>query len=39
MQMLHLQQLLGHAGSDMVADYYRGKTSEEVIQAASRLRF
>ena len=39
MHMLHLQQLLGHASSDMVARYYRGKTSEAVLQAASRVRF
>ena len=39
MHMLHLQQLLGHAGSDMVAYYYRGKTSEAVLQAAARIRF
>jgi integrase len=39
MQMLHLQQLLGHASSDMVACYYRGKTSQAVLQAAARLRF
>ena len=39
MQMLHLQQLLGHASSDMVAYYYRGKTSESVLQATARVRF
>jgi integrase len=39
MHMLHLQQLLGHASSDMVAYYYRGKTSEAVLQAAARVRF
>jgi integrase len=39
MQMLHLQQLLGHASSDMVASYYGGKTSESVLQAAARVRF
>jgi integrase len=39
MHMLHLQQLLGHASSDMVAYYYRGKTSEAVLQVAARVRF
>ncbi len=39
MHMLHLQQLLGHASSDMVAYYYRGKTSDAVLQAAARIRF
>lgn len=39
MNMLHLQQLLGHASSDMVAYYYRDKTSEAVLQAAARVRF
>ncbi|MGA8415774.1 MAG: hypothetical protein WB808_04065, partial [Candidatus Dormiibacterota bacterium] len=39
MLMLHLQQLLGHASSDMVAFHYRGKTSEAVLQAAARVRF
>ena len=39
MQMLHLQQLLGHASSDMVAYYYRDKTSETVLEAAARVRF
>ena len=38
MQMLHLQQLLGHLSSDMVAHYYAGKTSDAV-QAAARVRF
>lgn len=37
--MLHLQQLLGHASSDMVAFYYGGKTSEAAVQAAARIRF
>jgi integrase len=39
MHMLHLQQLLGHASNDMVAYYYRGRTSEAVLQAAARIRF
>ena len=39
MHMLHLQQLLGHASSDMVAYYYRGKTSAAVLEAAARVRF
>ena len=39
MHMLHLQQLLGHASSDMVAYYYRGKTSDAALQAAARVRF
>lgn len=39
MHMLHLQQLLGHASSDMVAYYYRGKTSAAVLEAAGRIRF
>jgi len=39
MHMLHLQQLLGHASSHMVAYYYRGKTSDAVLQAAARVRF
>jgi integrase len=37
--MLHLQQLLGHANSEMVAYYYRGRTSEAVLAAAARIRF
>ena len=37
--MLHLQQLLGHASSDMVASYYRGKPGEAVLQATARVRF
>ena len=39
MHMLHLQQLLGHANSEMVAYYYRGRTSEAVLAAAARIRF
>ncbi len=39
MHMLHLQQLMGHASSDMVAYYYRGKTSQAVLEAAARIRF
>lgn len=39
MHMLHMQQLLGHASSDMVAYYYRGKTSQAVLEAAARVRF
>jgi integrase len=39
MHMLHLQQLLGHASADMVAYYYRGKTSQAVLEAAARVRF
>lgn len=39
MHMLHLQRLLGLASGDMVADYYRGKTSEAMLQAAARVRF
>jgi integrase len=38
-QMQHLQQLLGLASSDMVAYYYRGKTSQAVLEAAARIRF
>ena len=38
-QMLHLQQLLGHKTSDMVASYYRGKTSQAAVDAAARVRF
>ena len=37
--MLDLQHLLGHASTDMVADYYRGRTSEAVLQTAARVRF
>ncbi len=39
MHMLHLQQLLGHASNNVVAYYYRGRTSEAVLQAAARIRF
>lgn len=39
MPMSHLQQLLGHASSQMVAQYYRGTTSAAVLDAAARLRF
>lgn len=39
MPMQHMQQLLGHASSRMVARYYRGKTSHEVLDAAARIRF
>ena len=39
MHMLHLQQLMGHASNDMVAYYYRGRTSEAVLAAAARVRF
>ncbi|MGI8609782.1 MAG: tyrosine-type recombinase/integrase [Candidatus Dormibacteria bacterium] len=36
---LHLQSLLGHASRDMVAYYYRGKASQELLEAVSRVRF
>ncbi|MBV8221905.1 MAG: site-specific integrase, partial [Candidatus Eremiobacteraeota bacterium] len=39
MQMLHMQQLLGHASSQMVARYYEGRSSQTAVEAASRLRF
>ena len=39
MPMLHMQQLLGHAGTQMVGRYYRGKTSHAVLDAAARIRF
>lgn len=39
MHMQHLQQLLGHASSDMVAHYYRGKAGRPALEAAARLRF
>jgi integrase len=39
MHMLHLQLLLGHASSDMTAQYYRGRTDEAILQAAARVRF
>ena len=39
MHMLHLQQLLGHASNDMVAYYYRGRTSDAVLEAAAKIRF
>jgi len=39
MPMLFLQQLLGHQSADMVAYYYRGKTSQAVLEAAARTRF
>jgi integrase len=39
MQMLHLQQLLGHVNSDMVAHYYRGRTNDVMLEAAARIRF
>jgi integrase len=39
MHILHMQQLLGHANSEMVAYYYRGRTSDAVLAAAARIRF
>lgn len=39
MQMLHLQQLLGLASSDMVARYYRGSGTQAAVDAAARVRF
>ncbi len=39
MHMLHMQQLLGHATSDMVAYYYRGRTSDAVLKAAAAIKF
>jgi len=39
MAMTTLQQLLGHKTIEMVAYYYRGKTSQEVLEAATRIRF
>lgn len=39
MEMVHLQQLLGHATSDTVAQYYQGRTSQSVVEAAARVRF
>ena len=39
MDMLHLQQLLGLASSDMIAFYYRAKTSQAALEAAARVRF
>lgn len=38
-QMLHLQRLLGHKSSDMVACYYQGKTNQAVLDAVARVRF
>ena len=38
-QMLHLQRLLGHKNSDMVAYYYQGKTSQAVLDTVARVRF
>lgn len=38
-QMTHLQQLLGHKDSDMVASYYRGKTNRTMLEATARVRF
>jgi integrase len=37
--MTTLKQLLGHKTIEMVAYYYRGKTSQEVLEAATRIRF
>jgi integrase len=37
--MLHLQQLVGHKTSDMVARYYPEKTSHAAVDAAARVRF
>lgn len=37
--MSHMQQLLGHATSQMVAQYYRGKTTTTVLDDAARIRF
>jgi integrase len=39
MEMLHMQQLLGHVNSDMVAFYYRGRTNEAMLDAAARIQF
>jgi integrase len=39
LQMLHMQQLLGHTSSQMVAYYYRGTTSQTAVDAAARIRF
>lgn len=39
MPMLHLQQVLGLASSEMVADYYRGRTSATMLNGAARIRF
>ena len=37
--MSHMQQLLGHATSQMVAQYYHGRTSTAVLDDAARIRF
>ena len=37
MQMLHLQQLLGHVNSDMVAHYYRGLNGNEDEQLIANI--
>ena len=39
MAMTTLQQFLGHKTIEMVAYYYRGRTSQEVLEAATRIRF
>jgi integrase len=39
MPMPDLQKLVGHKESEMVAHYYRGRTSEDALMAAARIRF
>jgi integrase len=39
MPMLDLQHLVGYEESDMVTRYYRGRTREAALIAASRIRF
>ncbi|MBV8446345.1 MAG: site-specific integrase, partial [Candidatus Dormibacteraeota bacterium] len=37
--MTHLQQLLGHATSDGIEQYYRGRGARSALEDAARLRF
>jgi integrase len=39
MDMLALQQLMGHEKSEMVAHYYRRRPSDDALFAAARIRF
>jgi integrase len=39
MDILSLQQLVGHKKSELIAHYYHGRTSEAALFAAARIRF
>jgi integrase len=39
MDVLYLQQLVGHKKTEMITRYYRGRASEDALMAAARIRF